>query len=358
MSLSTCFLLLLLSGGFDGNLAEILPAIGQVLAGESASNGNIQVKVEGSGVVVDPSGLVVTNYHVIANGSKPYSSIWVNLVDPLNPYKAPDRSLLFKAEIVSQDPEEDLVILKIVADVEGHPADKVRPFKSVILGNSQNIGFLEEIYTLGFPKAGGSTLTMTRGQISGKEELEGWLKIDAQVTHGSSGGAVIDKNGKLIGVSTKVRPDIQEIDTNGDGFPDTTVNLGSVGLVRPVEMVAELLDQIGGKTASVGKAEKEHAKIEIRGLIQDTDGNSVAKALVGLLRAGSREATVENLLTWTRADDNGIFRFPIPIPPAVYTIRARADGYQIYLETIELSTELSHPVIKLIPLPPASPSAP
>jgi S1-C subfamily serine protease len=358
MTLPSCFLILLLVSGFEGNLTEILPAIGQVLAGENSSNGDINVKMEGSGVVIESSGLVITNYHVISNGSKPYSSIWVNLVDPANPYKPPDRARLFKAEILRQDTEEDLVILRLVADINGLSTENVRPFKFLPLGNSKNIGFLEEIYTLGFPKAGGATVTMTRGQISGKEELEGWLKIDAQVTHGSSGGAVINKNGELIGISTKVRPDIQEIDTNGDGFPDTTVNLGSVGLIRPVEMVAAMLGEVKGQTASNEKVEKEHTRIEIKGLVQDAEGNSVAKALVGLLKAGSQEATVENLLTWTRADESGVFHFPYPIPPGVYTIRARADGYKIYLESIELTAELSHPVIKLVPLSPAPPPAP
>jgi S1-C subfamily serine protease len=354
MILPSCLMLLLLTGGFDGNLGDILPAIGQVLAGENSQQGDVKVRMEGSGVVVDPSGLVVTNLHVVKSGSKIFESIFVNLVNPASPYKPPDRAHLYKAEIIAQDVEEDLVILRMVSSVDGEPLEAGVHFKAIPLGTSKDTGFLDEVFALGFPKAGGATLTMSSGKISGKEELDGWLKIDAQVTHGSSGGAVINKKGELIGISTKVRPDIQEIDTNGDGFPDTSVNLGTVGLVRPVEFVAEMLQHLGSSPQQKEGGDVEHAKVEVRGLVQDSNGNSISKVLVGLLKAGSQKATTENLLTWTRADENGVFQFPAAIPPGTYTVRAVVDGYDVYLETLELTIQNSHPILKMVPLhPPA-----
>jgi len=329
-------------------LKEILPAVGQVLAGVNNSKGDTNVRMEGSGVVIDPRGIVVTNLHVISDGGKTFQSVFFNLIDPENPYRPPDRSRLFKAEVLLEKPEYDLVLLKIVSDAEGNPVDPAKPFRAIPLGKSDTLNFLDEIYAIGFPRAGGSSITVTRGQISGKEELDSWLKIDAQVTHGSSGGAALNKNGELIGIPTKVRPDIQEMDTNGDGFPDASVSLGSVGLIRPVELVAELLSQVSGTKEPAAQPPRP-VRLEVKGLVQAADGSTVGKALVGLLKAGSREATVENLLTWTRADENGVFILPVSLPPGPYTFRVRADGYEIFLDTVELNEENTHPIIKLKP---------
>ena len=335
------------------NWKEALPTVGQVMAGEKNSQGNISFHLESSGVVIDAKGIVVTNYHVIRNGDKPYPEVYFNLIDPQNPYKPPERSRLFKTEVLAQDSNLDLALLRITAHVDGRPIDPSMKFKAIPLGNSSALTFLDEIYTLGFPKAGGSSLTITKGQISGKEELEGWLKIDAQVTHGNSGGAAINRNGELIGIPTKVRPDVQEVDTNGDGFPDAVVNLGSVGLIRPVEYVRAILEQWRqGKTAAHPFV-PEPNRLVIKGLVQSTEGASVSGALVGLLKPGSREATVENLLTWSRADENGVFQFPITLPPGPYTFRVRAEGYEIFLQSLPLNPENIHPVIMLRSLPPA-----
>ena len=327
------------------------------MAGTSNSKGDTDVRMEGSGVVVSPEGIVATNYHVVSDGSKAYPSIYFNLVDPEHPYSPLDRSRLYRTEIVLEDPAYDLVLLKIVADVEGHPIDLKHVFSSIPLGESKSLSFLDEVYALGFPKAGGATVTVTRGQISGKEELEDWIKIDAQVTHGSSGGAIVDHDGKLIGIPTKVRPDIQMIDTDNDGFPDTTVTIGTVGLVRPVELVARMLDQYhNGKAGDLTKISLPQ-RLEIKGEVLGEKGQPVPKALVGLLKAGSHEATLENLLTWTRVDGEGKFQFPVTVPPGPYTLRVRAEGYEIFVDAVELTADNHQLLLKLKPLSPPEPAA-
>jgi S1-C subfamily serine protease len=327
------------------DLKEAIAAMGQVLAGNDNSRGDTEVRIEGSGVVISPDGIVVTNSHVINNGQKPFASIYFNLLDPDHPFAALSRTRLYRAKILLENPAYDLVLLRIVSDADGKPIDPSLRFRAVPLGSSLSLSFLDEIYALGFPKAGGSTITVTKGQVSGKEELEGWIKTDAQVTHGSSGGAALDQEGKLIGIPTKVRPDIQEIDTDNDGFPDTKVTFGTVGLIRPVEMVAQMLDVVrNAKEGSAVMAASE--RVEVNGEVTSNISSSVGKALIGLLKEGSREATKENLLTWTRADDNGQFLFPLAVPPGKYTLRARAEGYDVYLDTVELTTEHHHLVIK------------
>ncbi len=334
------------------NVTQLVSAVGQIMAGTSNSKGDTDVHMEGSGVVVSPEGIVATNLHVVSEGNKEYSSIFFNLVDPEHPYSPMDRSRLFRAEIVLEDPAYDLVLLKIVADADGHPIDLKHVFNAIPLGESKSLSFLDEVYALGFPKAGGSTVTVTRGQISGKEELEDWIKIDAQVTHGSSGGAIVNRDGKLIGIPTRVRPDIQMIDTDNDGFPDTSVTIGTVGLVRPVELVSRMLDQYhSGKTGNLAKI-LQPPRLEVKGEVVGDNGEPIPKALVGLLKAGNHEASLENLLTWTRVDGEGKFQLPATVPPGPYTIRIRADGYEIFVDSIELTPENHHLLVKLKHLTP------
>ena len=183
-----------------GEVKDVLASIGQVLAGEDDGTGNAQIRLEGSGVVVSPEGIVVTNCHVVSDGGRFYPAIFFNLLDPAKPYAPPDRSRLYRTEVILKDVDLDLVLLRIIADGDGNPLPSSQTFKAVELADSRVLSFLDEIYMVGFPKAGGSTVTITRGQVSGKEELEDWIKTDAQVTHGNSGGAAVDKSGRLIGV--------------------------------------------------------------------------------------------------------------------------------------------------------------
>jgi S1-C subfamily serine protease len=330
-----------------GEVKDALASIGQVLAGEDDVAGNTEIRLEGSGVVVSPEGIVVTNAHVVSDGGRFYPAIYFNLLDPAKPYAPPHRSRLFRTEIVSKNLEADLVLLRIVADGDGNPLSATQTFEAVPLGDSRVLGFLDEVYTIGFPKAGGSTVTITRGLISGKEELEDWIKTDAQVTHGNSGGAAVDKSGRLIGVPTKVRPDVQPIDTDNDGFPDGNVNFGSVGLIRPVEMVAKMLTMLREGSPDGSRSTIVDERLEVKGLVTTQTGESVAEALVGLLKAGSKEATVENLLTWARADQNGIFSFPTRVPAGEYVLRARANGFEVHLQDLRLQRDNTNLLIHL-----------
>ncbi len=92
-----------------------------------------------------------------------------------------------------------------------------------------------------------------------------------------------------------------------------------------------------GKVTSDRAASDE--RLEVKGLVLSQAGDSVAEALVGLLKPGSKEATLENLLTWARADQNGIFLFPTRVPAGEYVVRARAAGYEVHLEDLHLQPD-------------------
>lgn len=139
----------------------------------------------GSGVIIDPDGLIVTNYHVIKGARK--------LIITL-----PDRKE-YKAEVLGYDEQTDLALIKI-------PAQQL---PALVMGNSDNILIGEWVLAIGNPYRLQSSVTA--GIISAKarnirvlEEsgIESFIQTDAAVNSGNSGGALINTNGELIGINT------------------------------------------------------------------------------------------------------------------------------------------------------------
>ena len=93
------------------------------------------------------------------------------------------------------------------------------------------------------------TVTISPGVVEGKDILGNWIKTDARVIHGNSGGAAVNSEGKLVGIPTKVVADEQPIDTDGDGFPDDYRRYGAVGFLRPSYLVVDMLTRVDSKDA-------------------------------------------------------------------------------------------------------------
>ncbi len=135
---------------------------------------------QGSGVVLNDKGWIVTNYHVY-NGS---DKMVVKHKNKIVEY----------TDIIGVDVEKDILILKI--------ADKT--FPSITVGNSDLLNVGQKIYAIGSPM--GFENTITEGIISGlrsdEERTKNFIQISAAISHGSSGGAVVNAKGELIGIST------------------------------------------------------------------------------------------------------------------------------------------------------------
>jgi S1-C subfamily serine protease len=143
----------------------------------------------GSGFVWDDQGHVVTNFHVIQNGSR--ADVTLN-----------DNSV-WKAEIVGTAPDKDLAVLKIDA-----PKEKL---KSIMVGTSSNLQVGQKVFAIGNPF--GLDQTLTTGVISGlgreiqsitKRPIQGVIQTDAAINPGNSGGPLLDSAGRLIGVNTAI----------------------------------------------------------------------------------------------------------------------------------------------------------
>ena len=135
---------------------------------------------QGSGVIINEKGLIYTNYHVFAGANKLIVKHKGNFVD----YE----------KIVGIDVQKDILILKF----------KANSLESIKIANSDLIKVGQKIYAIGSPL--GFENTMTEGLVSGlrynKEEDKNYIQISAAISHGSSGGAVVNSNGELIGISS------------------------------------------------------------------------------------------------------------------------------------------------------------
>jgi len=141
----------------------------------------------GSGVIVDPAGLVVTNYHVIEGAS----AIKVSLADKRE----------FDADIVLKDERSDLTVLRIKGASERFPV--------LDFGNSDELQVGDVVLAIGDPFGVGQTVThgivsaVARTQV-GISDYQFFIQTDAAINPGNSGGALVDINGRLVGINTAI----------------------------------------------------------------------------------------------------------------------------------------------------------
>ena len=143
---------------------------------------------QGSGVIVDNSGFIVTNYHVVEQAG----SIQVSLSDGRN----------VKARVVGFDQETDLALLKIEA----------RSLVAADWGDSDELEVGALVWAVGSPF--GLQSTTTSGILSGKHRAgmagavyQDFLQTDAAVNPGNSGGPLVDVRGKIVGINTAILGD-------------------------------------------------------------------------------------------------------------------------------------------------------
>lgn len=158
----------------------------------------------GSGVIISEGGLILTNDHLASLKSSldnsPFDTTYlVCLTSDIN--DSPNCN--YVAKLVSADEDLDLAILQII-NIPGISSDATYPYLSIDDTDSGNSG--DTVTVLGYPSIGGSSLTVSKGILSGKvtEDGQKWLKTDAVTSFGSSGGAVLNDTGKLIGMPTAV----------------------------------------------------------------------------------------------------------------------------------------------------------
>ena len=187
--------------------------------GDQGSNSNSRTSQSlGSGVIVDPSGLVVTNHHVIEG----MNEVRIALSDKRE----------YEAEIVLRDPRTDLAVLKIKSDER---------FPVLELGDSDKIEVGDFVIAIGNPFGVGQTVTqgivsaLARTQI-GINDYGFFIQTDAAINPGNSGGALVDLSGRLVGINSAI-------------YSRSGGSMG-IGFAIPVNMVKSVIAaaENGGKT--------------------------------------------------------------------------------------------------------------
>jgi len=241
---------------------KVLPSIVTVEVGLSEESGFL-VTGSGSGVVIDAGGILVTNEHVVGGAA----AVRVVFAD--------GRS--YDADVAGTDSLTDLAVITI--DALGLTA--------VELGTTVDMAIGDTAIAIGSPLglAGGPSVTVgvlsafdRRVQVTADTELFGMLQTDAPITRGSSGGALVDSRGRLIGITSAIG--VSDVGAEGLGF------------AIPIEMMTRITRDI----LEFGVA--RHAFLGIQGSTHFETEADGALAPAGV--------TVESVVEGTAADAAGL----------------------------------------------------
>ena len=189
------------------SIAELATkTIVQVQVGNVSEDGEFLPNGGGSGVVISDEGLIMTNHHVIDNSTE------VRVVF--------EDGRMYESEIIGSDRLTDIGLLKI-------SASNLIP---ISIGNSDALLVGDLAVAIGHPLTLGAAPTVTTGVVSALERrldvggeamnsgvtLFGLIQTDAPITRGSSGGALINSNGELIGITTAIAT--ADVGAEGLGF--------------------------------------------------------------------------------------------------------------------------------------------
>jgi serine protease Do len=228
----------------------------------------------GSGVIVDASGVVITNNHVVEGADE----VVVELADGRE----------FKADTIETDPESDLAVIKL-ADARGLPTAK--------LGDSDRLAIGDWVIAIGNPFD--LETTVSAGIISGKGRVLGgtraeFLQTDAAINPGNSGGPLINLEGEVVGINTAIA-------SNSGGYQ-------GIGFAIPAKLARWVTDQLIAK----GRVERAYIGVQMGPIdarmatklgVKDRNGVLVSEVVPGSPAAA---AGVQELDVITAFDDQPI----------------------------------------------------
>ncbi len=172
----------------------------------------------GSGVIVSPEGLILTNHHVI------------DAADEIEVALADGRTV--PARVVGSDPETDIAVVKI----------NVKNLPSITFGRSEELQVGDVVLAIGNPFGVGQAVTQGIVSALGRNHLgintfENFIQTDAPINPGNSGGALINSDGNLVGVNSAI-------------YSRSGGSMG-IGFAIPVSLARQIMEQIirqGGVT--------------------------------------------------------------------------------------------------------------
>jgi Do/DeqQ family serine protease len=205
-----------------------------------------EARSQGSGVIVDKSGVILTNNHLIENAA----DIEVRLSDKRK----------FKAKVAGRDPKSDLAVLRIEGDGE---------FPTAELGDSDRLRIGQWAVAVGNPFGLDRTVTVGIISATGRRDIgvtayESFIQTDAAINPGNSGGPLVNLDGKVIGINTAI------------------VSVGQgIGFAIPANMARRVLPQL----LATGRVTRGWLGVRIQALTEDLAPSFGAKEGEGVLVA-------------------------------------------------------------------------
>ena len=221
----------------------------------------------GSGVIISKDGYILTNNHVVKGADE----ILVDL--------AGDKDAEFKATVVGTDSKTDLAVLKIDA----------KNLSAAILGDSSKLEVGDIVLAIGNPFNVGQTVTMGIVSALGRKRVmdrmpsddpraaqdgyQDFIQTDASINPGNSGGALVDAEGRVVGINTAI------YSTSGGN--------NGIGFAIPINMARFVMEQI----IKSGKVSRGYLGIQIQELTTDLAETYGLKSTKGALVAGVEPGT-------------------------------------------------------------------
>ncbi len=207
----------------------------------------------GSGIIVTSDGYILTNNHVVDGADE----VKVAFGEPRKE---------FKATVIGRDAKADVAVIKI--DATGLPA--------ATLGDSDKLEIGDVVLAIGNPFGVGQSVS--RGIVSalgrgglGIETYEDFIQTDAAINPGNSGGALLDTDGRVVGINTAIL--------------SRTGGFNGIGFAIPINQVRGIAEQLVTK----GKVERAYLGVETQAL--DSDLSSMFKvsqgALINVVHSGT-----------------------------------------------------------------------
>ena len=283
--------------------------------------GNPTAQSLGSGVVVDASGLVITNYHVIED----MTDVRVAMADKRE----------YPADIVLRDQRTDLAVLRLKG---------ARDLPVMELGDSDALEVGDLVLAVGDPFGVGQTVTqgivsgLARSQV-GKSDYQYFIQTDAAINPGNSGGALVDMRGRLTGINSAI-------------YSQSGGSVG-IGFAIPVNMVRSV---IAAARAGETRVRRPWLGASLQGITRDmgealgldrpagvlvadlTDGSPAADA-------GLKRGDVITAVDGAKVDDPDAFGYRIATKP----LGGTADL------TARRGSQDLHVALKLVPPPEVPP---
>jgi len=277
-------------GTTDSIFGPDVPYLSVVKITARHSEGGLMVENwSGSGSIISPDGLILTNAHVVLPDHLfPIEELIISLT--LEPDQPPVPR--YRAEVLQADPLLDIAVIRITTDLNRAPVNRSGlNLPTVQLGDPDLLELGDPLTILGYPGIGGETITLTRGSVSGftSEAAYGdraFIKTEATIAGGNSGGLVANESGMLVAIPTQLGSGGDDllvdcravVDTNRDGTIntlDTCVPTGGfINALRPINLAQPLIEAASRGEVNIVRPPKPNISFPVGDVTLDSDNFS------------------------------------------------------------------------------------